>query len=69
MELVLHFKAIGLKKQHWGQVGLTFLDVAPRNTLLAKIATDQKIMTTLEHMSEMDISWEEFNTVTDQLFG
>ena len=48
MELVLHFKAIGLSKQQWGQVGLTFLDVAPRNTLLAKIATDRNVETTPE---------------------
>ena len=48
MELVLHFKAIGLPKQQWGQVGLTFLDVAPRNTLLAKIATDRNVETTPE---------------------
>ena len=69
MEQVLHFKAIGLDKQHWGQVGLVFLDVAPRNTLLAKIATDRKIATTPEQMSEMDISWEEFSAGMDQLFG
>ena len=69
MELVLHFKAIGLPKVQWGQVGLTFLDVAPRNTLLAKIATDKNVETTPEKMSEMDISWEDFSTGMDQLFG
>ena len=69
MELVLHFKAIGLPKQQWGQVGLTFLDVAPRNTLLAKIATDRNVETTPEQMAEMDISWDDFSKGMDQLFG
>ena len=61
MKLVLHFKAIGLDKQRWGQVRLTFLDVAPKNMLLAKIGTDHKIATTPKQMSEMDVSWAEFS--------
>ena len=69
LELVLHFKAIGLPKNSWGNAALTFLTYAPRTAFLSRLAAQQGRQFDLQTVEDLEVTWEQFTSIMTELYA
>ena len=69
LELVLHFKAINLPKNQWGNVTVTFLELGPRSTFLARLTTELGREFSASEITDLHIDWDMFIRIMETLYA